>query len=67
MITTYLIENVNDKSVFNYYARLWHAKEDLKSLGADWNILCLKGQAYGEGYHWYKVILKDGKFIKVSA
>jgi hypothetical protein len=63
-VTTYLIENTNDKSVFNYYQTLASAKKDLEVIGKNWRILVLKGQRYGEGYHSYQVTYFGGVFLK---
>lgn len=75
MKTTYLIQNIKDKSVFNYYPLLRDAKKALESLESGnwdfdtckWEILCLKGQYYGEGYHAYKIKYFGRVFLKEVA
>jgi hypothetical protein len=64
VITTYLIENLNDRSVFNYYQTLRSAKEDLALMGTDWRILVVKGHRYEEGYHAYQVTYFGRVFLK---
>jgi len=62
MTTTYLVEN-DKNEVLQYFKRLGDAKQYLEALNdPSIRLLCLKGQAYGEGYHAYQIVYHRGNY-----
>ena len=72
MITTYYIEKMSDKTIMGYFTKLGDAKKDLQIMDYSnphfrtnqYQIVCLKGQNFGEGFHQYKISYVGHCFIK---
>jgi hypothetical protein len=74
MRTTYLIEHVSSRQIYNYFGTLKAAKQKLSGLDSmAWNIqdsqyriLCLRGSYKYEGRHAYQVTYAGNCFFKTK-
>ncbi len=70
MIKTYYIENANNQ-ILGYYKTLNESKYSIKKLSSDYNlndlkIVALRGQYFGEGFHFYYYYFNNNKFKRVK-
>lgn len=64
MIATYVIEN-SDGQVIGYHRTQRDAKHQLRTDRNASQLLCIKGQYFGEGYHAYRMVFAhkaDGSY-----
>lgn len=66
MKRTYQIRTNAGHTVLGYFKTLTDAKGNLKLYWPNAEILMMRGPYFGEGFHFYKVRIVDGKFKRIA-